>query len=77
MITYVAFIICQDPDIAYSIDDMVAIGVTRDDAVSLVLDAWRNFATSHRLDPDTVHAEDVAVVAGVAGDVFINRIKVN
>lgn len=77
MITYVAFIICQDPDTAYNLDDVVAIGVTRDDAVSLVLDAWHNYATTHRLDPDSVHAEDVAVIAGVSGDVFINRIKVN
>lgn len=77
MITYVAFLICQDPDIAFQLEDIVAVGGTADEAVGLALDAWRDYARAHRLDPDSVHEEDVALVAGVLGDVFINRVKAN
>jgi len=76
--TYIAFLICNSPERAFGLDDILAIGITKEDAVGLVMDAWHAYATEHRLDPDLAHEEDVAWISGVMpGDVFINRIKAN
>lgn len=55
------------------VEDVLAIGGTRQEAVDLVMDAWHDAAQLYRLDPDSVHPEDVAVWAGEVGQSFVNR----
>lgn len=78
---WVAFLIAAvhrlDGEGVPGLEEIIAVGATRQDAIDLVMDAWHGYAEQHHLDPDSAYPEDVAVLDGAVGNAWINGTRIH